>query len=70
MWAVGEVVQEEVHVSAAKLQPGSFAVWMGMYAPVIQMRAAVEAGHDRLLHGAGVYAEPIPELEFDQALGW
>ena len=29
-----------------------------------------EARHDRLLHTAGVDAEPIPELEFDQTLGW
>ena len=29
-----------------------------------------EAGHDRLLHNAGVDAEPIPELEFDQKFGW
>ena len=29
-----------------------------------------EAGHDRLLHDAGIDAEPIPELEFDQTLGW
>ncbi len=29
-----------------------------------------EAGHDRLLHNVGVDAEPIPELEFDQTLGW
>jgi len=29
-----------------------------------------EAGHDRLLHNAGVDAEPILELEFDQTLGW
>ena len=29
----------------------------------------VEAGHDRLVHNAGVDAEPIPELEFDQTLG-
>ena len=29
-----------------------------------------EAGHDRLLHNAGVDAEPISELEFDQTLGW
>ena len=43
MWDAGEVVQEELHISAAKLQPGSYAVWMGMYAPVTQMRAAVEA---------------------------
>ena len=28
-----------------------------------------DAGHDRLLHNAGVEAEPIPELEFDQTLG-
>ena len=31
---------------------------------------AVEAGHDRLRHDAGIDAEPIPELEFDQILGW
>ena len=43
VWAAGEVVQKEVHISAAKLQPGSYAVWRGMYAPVTQMRAAVEA---------------------------
>ena len=42
--AAGEVVQEQVEISAAKLQAGSYAVWMGMYAPVTQMRAAVEAG--------------------------
>ena len=29
-----------------------------------------EAGHDRLLHDAGVDAEPIPELEFELELGW
>ena len=44
VWAAGEVVQEEVHISAAKLQPGSYAVWMGLYAPVTQMRAAIKAG--------------------------
>ena len=43
VWAVGEVLQEQVQISAAKLQAGSYAVWMGMYAPVTQMRAAVEA---------------------------
>jgi len=37
-----------------------------MYAPVTQMPAAVEAGHDRLLYIAGVDAEPIPELELYQ----
>ena len=29
-----------------------------------------EAGHDRVLHDAGIDAEPIPELKFDQTLGW
>ena len=29
-----------------------------------------EAGHDRLLQYAGIDAEPIPEQEFDQTLGW
>ena len=29
-----------------------------------------EAGHDRLVADAGAYAEPIPQLEFDQKLGW
>ena len=29
-----------------------------------------EAGHNRLVHIAGVDAEPILELEFDQTLGW
>ena len=42
--AAGEVVQEQVQISAAKLQAGSNAVWMGMHAPVTQMRAAVKAG--------------------------
>jgi len=34
-----------------------------------QEPAAPEAGHDRLLHNAGVDAGPIPELEFVQTLG-
>ena len=28
-----------------------------------------EAGHERLLHDAGVAAEPKPEVEFGQTLG-
>ena len=69
VWAAGEAVQEQVQISAAKLQAGSYAVWMGMCAPVTQMRAAVNAGHDRLLHDAGIDAEPKLELELDQASG-
>ena len=34
-----------MQISAAKLQAGGCAVWMGMYAPVTQMRAGVKAGH-------------------------
>ena len=37
-------MQEQVQMSAAKLQVVSNAVCMGMYAPVIEMRAVVEAG--------------------------
>ena len=44
VWAAGEAVQEQAQMSAAKLQAGSYAVWMVMYAPVIEMRAIGEAG--------------------------
>ena len=30
----------------------------------------VEATHDPLTHTADLRAEPIPELEFDQTVGW
>ena len=70
VWAAGGGVLEHVQICAAKRQPGSYAVWIGMYASVTRMRAAVRAGHDWLLHNAGVDAEPILEVEFDQRLGW
>ena len=70
VWSPGEVVVDTVQISAAKPQAGSYAVLMGMYAPVIEMRAAEEARHDRLLHNAGVDAEQFMELEFDQTRGW
>ena len=70
VWAAGGVLLEHMQISAAKRQPASYAVWIGMYASVTRMRAAVRAGHDRLLHNAGVDAEPILEVEFDQRLGW
>lgn len=68
--AAVKVAQKHAPISAAKLRAGSYAVCMGMSAPVNKRRAAVEAGHDRLLHIAGVDAELIPELEFDQTMGW
>ncbi len=45
VWTAGEAVQEQVQISAAKLQAGSYAVWMGMCAPVTQMRAGVKVWH-------------------------
>ena len=44
VWSPGEEVVDTVQISAAKLQAGSNAVWMGMHAPVTQMRAAIKAG--------------------------
>ncbi len=62
VWSPGEVVQEQVQISAAKLQLGSYAVWMGRYALVTQMRAAVEAGP-----GVGVENRAL-QVEFQQTL--
>ena len=33
-----------MQISAIRLQSGSYALWMGMYAAVSKMRAVVEAG--------------------------
>lgn len=33
-------------------------------------QATGPAGHERLLADADADAEPIPELKFDQTLGW
>ncbi len=44
---------------------GSFGVHAG-----VRVAAQDRAGHERLLRDVGVDAEPIPELEFDQTLGW
>ena len=61
-WAAGEVVQEQVQRSSAKLQPGSSAVYMGMYASVIQMRAAVEAGRRVVVENRPLQVEFQPTL--------
>ena len=37
---------------------------------VLRVRVLAEAEHDRLVVDAGADAEPIPDLEFDQTLGW
>ncbi len=57
VWSAGEVGQETVHISAAKLQAGSYAVWMGMYAPVIEMRAIGEAGHGVVVENRALLSE-------------
>ncbi len=44
VWSAGEVVEDQVLISAANLQAGRYAVWMGLYAPATQERVAVEAG--------------------------
>ena len=43
VWSPGEVVVDHVQISATNLAAGSYAVWMGMYAPLTQVRAAVAA---------------------------
>ncbi len=59
VWAAGEVRQETVHISDAKLQAGSYAVYMGMYAPVIEMRAIGEAGPGVVVENRAL----LPEFE-------
>ena len=34
VWAAGEVVQEQVLISAVNLKSGSYAVWVGMCWPL------------------------------------
>ena len=43
VWSPGEVVVDHVQISAANLASGSYAVWMGMYSPLTQVRATVAA---------------------------
>ena len=43
VWSPGEVVVDHVQISAANLAAGSYAVWMGMYSPLTQVRATVAA---------------------------
>ncbi len=43
VWSADEVVEDQVQISAANLQAGRYAVWMGLYSPATQVRVAVEA---------------------------
>lgn len=51
VWSADEVVEDQVQISVANLLAGRYAVWMGMYAPVTQMRAAVGAGSGAAVDG-------------------
>ena len=61
----GLLSRETVAVMQGWVHSGGFAVHAG-----VRVAPQYSAGHDRLLYIAGVDAEPIPELEFDQTLGW
>ena len=58
VWSAGEVVEDHVQISAANLQAGRYAVWMGLYSPATQERVAVEAG------AGGVSEDRARLLEF------
>ena len=61
----GLLSRETVAVMQGWVHSGDFAVHAG-----VRVAAQYSAGHDRLLYIAGVDAEPIPELEYDQTLRW
>ncbi len=60
VWAAGEVGQEHVQFSAVKLQVGTYSVWMGRCALVIQMCASVEAGPGALVDNRALMVELQP----------
>ena len=41
VWSPGEVVVDHVQISTSNLAAGSYAVWMGMYSPLTQVRANI-----------------------------
>ena len=43
MWSRSEVVVDHVQISPANLLAGSYAVWIGMYSVLAQVRATVAA---------------------------
>ena len=60
MWAAGEVGQEHVQFSAEQLEVGTYPVWMGRCALVIQMCASVEAGPGALVDNRALMVELQP----------
>ncbi len=46
------------------------AAGAGLEGYFVALNLTAETGHARLVHIAGVDAEPILEMEFDQTLGW
>ena len=60
MWAAGVVGQEHVQFSAEQLEVGTYPVWMGRCALVIQMCASVEAGPGALVDNRALMVELQP----------
>ena len=69
VWSAGEAVQEQVQISAAKLQSGSYAAWMGLYAPVTQMRAVGEAGPGVVFENRAIVGVSVSSLILSSAAG-
>jgi hypothetical protein len=44
IWSAGEVVEEHIEIQTGPLAAGTYAVWMGLYNPNTQERAAVLSG--------------------------
>ena len=69
------MVQTHSICTAPKREGACTAVAVAVFSCLYVIRITLsnlnaEAGHDRLFHNAGVDAELILELEFDQTLGW
>jgi len=50
-------VDDGCQISAAKLQAGGYAMWMGMCAPVTKRRAAVEVWHGVVVENRALQVE-------------
>lgn len=60
VWAAGEIGQEQGQFSAEQLEAGTYPVWMGRCALVIQMCASVEAGPGALVDNRALMVELQP----------
>ena len=60
VWAAGVVGQEHGQLSAEQLEVGTYPVWMGRCALVMQMCASVEAGPGALVDNRALMVELQP----------